>query len=328
LLNYKLNHATNHIQQRWQQAKKMHKAIEDILPRNQTGAKKELEKLSSLIDFAVDFGTHLLKWQADKMQSGDQHLVPILFFRNILELADSISILIKNSSVDPAKSLIRSLLENSFGLEYLLEKDQKNRSLSFNIWRTHKELKFYNKLDKNTKVGKQFLGEIKKDLYVKEFESDDPRLELEKKNAKNFLKLPHYISIEKEYQRTNSIRKNPNWFTLFDGPKDIEQLAKRLNHHSLYEFFYRRLSDNVHATDLVKGKLILNKNGQTDIIQIRFPKDAQDITIQTLNILVITYKNFYEKELPDKKDEFYKWYLKFCPLFKELRENELFKTTL
>ena len=78
----------------------------------------------------------------------------------------------------------------------------------------------------------------------------------------------------------------------------------------------------------MKGKLILNKNGQTDIIQIRFPKDAQDITIQTLNILVITYKNFYEKELPDKKDEFYKWYLKFCPLFKELRENELFKTTL
>jgi hypothetical protein len=262
----------------------MHKAIEYILPRNQTVVKKELEKLSSLIDIAVDFGTHLLKWQVEKTQSGDQHLVPILFFRNILELADSISILIKNSSVDPAKPLIRSLLENSFGLEYLLEKDQKNRSLSFNVWQIHEELKFLNKLEENTKVGKQLLGEIKKDKYVKEFKIDDPRLELEKKNATNFLKLPHYISIEKEYQRTNSIRKNPKWYTLFDGPQDIEQLAKKSNNHTLYEFFFRKLSYNVHATDLVKGKLILNKNGKTDIIQIRFPKDAQEITILTLNI--------------------------------------------
>jgi hypothetical protein len=306
----------------------MYKAIEDILPRNQIGVKKELEKLSSVIDFAIDFGTHLLKWQADKMQSGDQHLVPILFFRNILELADSISILIKNSSVDPAKSLSRSLLENSFGLEYLLEKDQKNRALSYNVWLTHKDLKLYDKLDKNTQAGKQFLGEIKKDLYVKEFESDDSVLEFAKQNSKDLLKLTLYRSIEEEYQRTNSIRKNPKWFTLFDGPTDIEQLAKRLNHHSLYEFFYRSLSDNVHATDLVKSKLVPNKNGQTDIIQIRFPKDAQNITNLTLNVLVITFLNFYEKELPNKKEEFTEWYLKFHPLFKELREKELFKTTI
>ena len=39
----------------------MHKAIEDILPRNQTGAKKELEKLSSIIDFAVDFWYTFIK---------------------------------------------------------------------------------------------------------------------------------------------------------------------------------------------------------------------------------------------------------------------------
>ena len=58
-------HATSHIQDRWQQAKKMYKSINDILPRNQTEVKAELEKLSSSIDNVVDFGTHLLKWQAE-----------------------------------------------------------------------------------------------------------------------------------------------------------------------------------------------------------------------------------------------------------------------
>lgn len=306
----------------------MFKAIEDILPRNQKEVKAELEKLASSIDSAVDFGTHLLKWQADKMQSGDQHLVPILFFRNILELADAISILIKSSSVDPAKPILRSLLENSFGLEYLLEKDKKNRALSYNVWIAHKDLKFYDKLSKKSQVGKQFSGEIKKDKHVKELKSEDSKIEFAKQNSEELLKLPIYQPIEIEYQRTNAIRKNPKWFALFNGPADVEQLAKRLNHHTLYEIAYRTLSDNVHATDLIKSKLVPNKNGQTDVIQIRFPKDAQNITNHTLNFLLLTYLNFYEKELPDRKSEFTKWYVGFKPLYKELRETELFSITL
>ncbi len=306
----------------------MYKAINDILPRNQTDVKAELEKLSSAIDNAVDFGTHLLKWQADKLQEGDHHLVPILFFRNILELADAISILIRNSSVDPAKPLLRSLLENSFGLEYLLEKDQKNRALSYNVWMAHKDLKFCEKLNESSQVGKQFSGEIKKDQHVKEFKRNASLLEAVKQNSLELLKLPLYEWIEKEYQRTYKVRKNPKWFALFDGPNDIEQLAKRLNHHTLYEIAYRNLSNNVHATDVMKSKLASNKNGQTDIIQIRFPKDAQNITVHTLNFLLMTYINFYEKKLPDKKVDFSNWYLEFQVIYRELRENKLFRIKL
>lgn len=306
----------------------MYKSIDNILPRNQTKVKTELEKLSSSIDNAVDFGTHLLKWQADKMQSDDQHLVPILFLRNILELADAISILIKNSSVDPAKPLLRSLLENSFGLEYLLEKDQKNRALSYNVWIAHKDLKFFEKFNDSSQVGKQFSGEIKKDQHVKEIENNNPILELGKRNSEELLKLPLYEPIEQEYQRTNKIRKNPKWFTLFDGPNDIKQLAKHLKHNTIYEIVYRILSDSVHATDVMKSKLAPNKNGQTDIIQIRFPKDAQNITIHTLNFLLMNYIYFYQKELPDKQADVSKWYSEFQIIYKELQENELFNIKL
>ncbi|HEU4790284.1 MAG TPA: hypothetical protein VFS71_11410, partial [Flavobacterium sp.] len=73
-------------------------AVENILPRNQNEVKKELEKMSSILDHAVDFGTHLLNWESEKPQIGDENIIPILFLRNIIETADAVSILIKNSS--------------------------------------------------------------------------------------------------------------------------------------------------------------------------------------------------------------------------------------
>ncbi len=306
----------------------MYKAIEDILPRNQKDVKIELEKLSSSVDNVVDFGTNILKWECDKMQSGDEYLIPILFFRNILELADSISILVKNSSVDPAKLLLRTLLENIFGLEYILEKKKKNRALSYNVWLAHRDIKFCEKLDKSSQVGKQLAGELKKDLHVKELEDNKSIVELVKSNSIKILKLPLYESIEFEYQRTKSIIKNPMWYSLFNGPRDTEQLAKRLNHHTLYEIIYRTLSNSVHATDILKGKIVANLNGQTDIIQIRYPKDAQNISVHTLNLLLMTFMNFIPKQLPNKQDDFYAWYKEFRIIYTDLRENELFKIKL
>ncbi|MGK0447478.1 MAG: hypothetical protein ACJA2M_001252 [Polaribacter sp.] len=308
----------------------MYKAIDDILPRDRTEVKTELEKLSSSIENVVDFGTHLLKWQADRRLSGDDVIVPILFLRNILEIGDAISILIKNSSVDPVKPLLRTLMENSFGLEYLLEKDKKNRALAYNVWVAHKDLKFIEKLNVSTQVGKQFSNEIKKDKYVNELKSDKHNLDAGKQNAKELLKLPHYIPIEKEYQRTKKkVKSNPMWYSLFDGPKNIEQLAKKLNYHTSYEINYRMLSDSVHANNNSKNKLFPNADGiTTDIIQIRFPKDAQMLTISALNILVMTYSNFYLKELPNKEAEFLEWYSSFRETFRELLEKELFKIKL
>lgn len=307
----------------------MYKAIDDILPRDQTEVRAELEKLSSSIENVVDFGTHLVKWQADKRLSGDDGIIPILFLRNILEISDAISILIKNSSIDPVKPLLRTLMENSFGLEYLIEKDKKNRALSYNVWLAHKDLKFIEKLNESTQVGKQLSNEIKKDKHVNELKSDKVNLDLGKKNAIELLKLPHYIPIENEYQRTNKENNNPMWYSLFDGPKNIEQLAKRLNHHTSYEIIYRILSDNVHANNNSKNKLTPNADGvTTDIIQIRFPKDAQMVTINTLNILLMTYSNFCQKELPNKKAEFSDWYSSFRETFRELREKQLFNIKL
>ncbi|RED37917.1 hypothetical protein DFQ10_1143 [Winogradskyella eximia] len=299
-----------------------YKSVDDILPREQSDVKELLHSFSNLIDEIVNFGTHMMKWETEKKLVGDENIIPLLFLRNILETADAISILIKNSSVDASKSSLRILLENVLSLEYLLEKDTKNRALSFIVWIAHKDLKFYQKLDGNTQVGKQFKAEFKKDSLIKNPALTDSIDYLHaKNNSEELLNLPIYSEVEKEYKRTESKIKNPNWYSLFAGPQNIQQLAKYLNRNAIYEIMYRGYSGNVHATDIYKGKLYPNDKNTVDIVQIRNPKDAQSISIDTVNYLLMSYLAYF-KRIPEKKLDFQNWYLIFKKDFDELRNKK------
>ena len=301
-----------------------YEGIDELLPRNQNDVKEELEKLSAILDNAVDFGTNLLKWQSARPQVGDDKIIPILFLRNIIETADAISLLVRHSSIDPAKSLVRTLLENVFSLEYLLEKDSKQRSLSYTVWLTHKDLKLCEKMNKESQHGKQFANEIGKDKLVNNINTHIEQILLLKQNSEALLKLPDYIPIEVEYQRIVATRKNPNWFTLFDGPTDVEQLAKYLKHHTLYEIIYRNLSDNVHGNNIFKSKLLKGSNGNVDIVQMRYPKDAQSTVTHAVNFLLLIYNEVISKVLPERNGDLIKWRQEFRKDHRLLIEHTFF----
>jgi hypothetical protein len=284
-------------------------AIENILPRSDNSQTKSLNSLSNLIDQAIDFGTNLQNWELQKDVKKDENIVPILFFRNILSVSDGISILIKKSSIDNSKSLIRVLLESIFSLEYLLQENTKERSLSYFVWNAHKDLKFLDQINPDTQSGKQMKSNITKDKFAKNINYNDfPKFLEEKRNAEELLKLPNYIPVENEYQRTNLKKKNPNWFTLYDGPLDFEQLASKVELNVLYQLHYRFYSKNIHSTDVHKGVVVPNDDGTGDIIQIRSWKGAISVSADTLNFILIAITTFQKKLLPEKHDDFLNWY--------------------
>jgi hypothetical protein len=302
--------------------------ITEILPRNQpVDLMNLLSKFSSVIDDAVNFGTNLLKWDAERKLKGDENLLPLLFLRNILELADSISILIKNSSIEACKPLLRSLIENTFGLEYLLEKKTKERALSFIVWQTHKNIKLHEKQDSSTPKGKHFKKELEKDKLLKDATEffDKPLLKEAIKNARDLLALPKYALIEKEYTSAISTKRNLNWYSLFNGPENIEQLAKYLNRHAFYEIFYRSYSGDVHTTNVFQKKVVHNEDGTASIIQIRYPEEAQSITSNSLNIIFIANTIYYKARLPERKSDFNIWYSELRIPFQELLANKFIK---
>ena len=83
-----------------------YKAIKEVLPRKQDKTlSKTLNQFARLIEDAINFGTHIAKWDAAKKRKGDSTLPPLLFFRNLLEIGDAISILVKKSSIETCNPL-------------------------------------------------------------------------------------------------------------------------------------------------------------------------------------------------------------------------------
>jgi hypothetical protein len=289
---------------------------------------KELEKILNAfswgLDRAVDFGSKVIKWDIETARGQDDNLPITLSLRHFIELIDGASILIKKASVDPAKLLLRGALETYFGLEYIFEKDTKQRCMSFLVWHAHKKLKTYRRLDNSTQQGKQFEQAIRKDEILSDFSLPTiPQLAAAIDNLENLLKLPLYQQSEAEYQRlVGQGEKNPPWYRLFNGPKKIEELAKQLNLSSFYEVLYRDWSGPTHGTDILQGKIFRNATETVDFVQIRYPKDAQSVVSWGITLSIRMYQTFIQHRLPDKKEELKNWYLTIRDLYQRVTSKE------
>ena len=190
-------------------------------------------------------------------------------------------------------------------------------------------MKLCEKLDSSTHIGKQFKAEFGKDKLMGDKNSlvDNPVISLVRSKAENLLKITKYKPIVNEFQKTADKIKNPNWFSLYSGPRNIEQLAKYLNHHGSYEILYRGFSGNVHSTNIFKSKLVQNNDGSIAIIQMRYAKDAQSVTLNTLNLLIYSLRIYYQSRLPEKENDYIKWYSEIREPFNQITSLEILNFT-
>lgn len=281
-----------------------------------------LKNLSDNLRKVVNFGTHILKWDIEKKRNGRDKNVPSVFLRNSIELGDAISLLIEKSSIDPAKILVRSLMESTFSLLYMIEKDEELRSHSFLICRLNKEIKYYKQFIKEEEISKSFVSKFIKQEPHFELENHCNPIEIKKViEAKESLLLENiYKEVNVEFQRTCNKNKkrnnNPNWYSLYDGPNNFENLCLYLNNTILYEFQYRKYSENVHPNSVMSGFTIAG-NDKADFLQIRNFKECKEVFYNGINLLIDVYREFIRMRLPEKQKEFDNWYLNYIPEFEK-----------
>ncbi|NEW79425.1 MAG: hypothetical protein GZ086_08395 [Gelidibacter sp.] len=281
-----------------------------------------LDKLSDTVDEIVNFGTQILSWDVKVKRGGKDKNVPSVFLRNSIELGDSISILIRKSSIDPSKILIRSLMENTIYARYMIEKNEDERAHSFLVCRANKDIRFYKQFIEAERISKNFVSKIKK--QEPDFELNNhcnpTKIKTVIKAKQELLKEPIYRDINIEYHRTCNKNKkrnnNPNWYSLFNGPENFEELCRYLEYTIIYEFQYRNYSENVHISNVMKGFVAAGDN-KADILQIRDFKDSKAVFYNVVNILLDLYREFINKRLPEKKNEFSNWCVNFEKLFEQ-----------
>lgn len=285
--------------------------IESIIPRElHPDLGKKLNHFSAHIDELVNFGAIILKWELEKTIS-DEDLPTALFLRNFLEQIDGVSILIKSSSVEPSKNLLRTALENLLYLEYLLEKETYNRSMSFLVWNHMNNNKNLERLIPTTDEYKKIEVLFSKDKFLSTQKPliYEPAEEL-LKIGNAILSSTKYQPFKTEYDKTKLKHKNNmSWYSLFGGPTTIKKLAEHLNQEMLYDGFFRSFSASTHGTDILHGKMKSNNEGELGILQIRNSENSKMITQNCYNLCLMLFRVFITNKLPDKMTDYNGWNL-------------------
>jgi hypothetical protein len=294
----------------------MTKAIEQILP---DGFPEEIEDtinhFKSSLDETVSFGTHVLKWDLeikDKVR-GDESVPPIMLLRHLLDLVDSIAILVAQGSADTAKILLRAAFECNMSLEYIFEKDTTQRSLAYMVTDLINQIKVLKKFNPDTIEGTTFNNVLNQettlDMKSVAEKFDLQKLILEKESI--FLK-PHFVPIYEEYQRLKGATKikRPSWHQFFDGPTNIISLAKYLKKEAMYELLYRQWSGAVHGSDVYLGKIgVGSVKGLVEVVQLRYFKDVQSVVSYAQHFIISSLRLYVTNRIPEKFPELQQWYL-------------------
>jgi hypothetical protein len=301
--------------------------IEEILPQTSIELKSVLDKLGSLLNESVSIGTHILKWDVEKLREGKDNNIPSVFLRNIIELADAISILISNCSIDPAKIIFRSLLESCYGLLYMLEDNEKQRAYCFMVYKSVEKIKQCNKWISSEKSHSQFKIKLSKDTLDVDLSRyfDHPDFIRVKKQREKLLEKPEFKPVYEEYLKTKKkIDREFHWYSLYNGPKNFIELTEFLGKTISYEFHYKIFSDNVHGTSVEKGFSNAG-GGKAQIIQIRDYENVQELFSHTITVLLELYIVFIRKRIPEKDPEFVTWFNAFKIPYLDITKKKLFE---
>ena len=286
----------------------------NIIPNEEEypDTKRILSHLSSLIDEMVNFGSWIFGWCLEKKLKGDYYAAPIILYRRSLELLDSISLLIKSSSVAPCKVMLRSLFETMMFLEYMTQDDFENRGRDFILCVKHKELYLLRQHLPEDPLYKEYIPKFSRDNLAKYIPI--PRIpDLKAKIAvkMEFVNSSFYTSSQESYQAIAKQRKSRSpkwWFNLHGGPNDLKDLADKLNRPLQYEVLYREWAGYAHGTGSFDGQVEVAGPETLKIIQLRLPENAEFITMLTLGFETTIFKTMINQYAKEREPELSAWF--------------------
>ena len=286
--------------------------IPEILPREILDAhlREVLGQLSLGLERTANFGTHIMQWFADVHSPEKHRIVFIMLLRQYLELLDAVSILVRQSSIDPCKLVLRSMFEVFLSLQYMLQEDTKNRAGAYVVTYIERVLKAYREADPSTPEGQERRRRLNanQSFPVPEFPID-PAWASNVQMLQAELASEEYELARKEYEKLRAHRiANPRWYSLFGGPSTIEQLAGRVKLSALYESHYRSWSQPLHGTDIFANKLFPDALGNTNVVQLRFVGDAQSVCADAFTMSAHLFRSFVSSLLPQHEEETQAWY--------------------
>ena len=234
----------------------------------------------------------------------------VLLGLHVVEVTDSIAVLIRHCCVSPAKNLLRSQMEAMFGIEYIAKSDSERKAIQYLVAHAHARIDWYRKLDPTAETGKQLNAQLRKDSTFNELKIVELDTTANVDNLRNMLGRHEYADVETEWQRVRQQRQGQIWwYSLFDGPKRIEDLATAVGDHAWYEILYRIYSGEVHATNAIESLHATHETRKGAYQPLRYPTDLPTVAQFAASMAVRTYSCLIRMLCPNEWQSFAGWYL-------------------
>lgn len=271
--------------------------------------KETIEQASNVLDSVIiRFGEVQNEMTTGTSRKDDfVDTVIILFIRKIMEQLDAINVLYSVGSFEPAQIILRSLIENIVGLEFILKDHTKKRAAAYYLEHHYQELdksKIY--FNPESEYGKLIIAQKGKD----EFDKDCEKLEKKKEALKRLIKS------KTVFQETDIARKNKldakkkqsknkkkiyiQWYEVCSNITSIYGLMKEIGYEKYYDGIYGGLSFESHGLNATMG-MSADENGLS-LKWIRNPEGGRS-TFELACIFSIGALHKIYQYLGDEKSE-------------------------
>lgn len=204
--------------------------------------------------------------------------------------------LVANSCGIGAIPVLRSVFEGTLGLLYLLSDDKKyiDRALSWLVADVHTRIKARQLLEPGTQRGEQYAQ-----LYAKEFakvikNTPNDKIAAEIKQLKQLLQTPQFAPVTAEYNQTKrQYKRDPDWFSLYGGPKNRADLASILGKGAIYRLLYGDWSTLAHGNDL--RRYVFDGSGMPTFDGVRRPNELQFVSQLSAFLLIEASRTMIQK---------------------------------
>lgn len=129
----------------------------------------------------------------------------------------------------------------------------------------------------------------------------------EQVELRRLLDSPQLAPIEAEFQRVKALMKRPpKWYSLFGGPNNLRDLARRLSQESDYLVFYPAWSSTSHASSM--SALTAMSSGKGAFYGLRNPRPMRESASLAAGSLLRATREMLEKFRPG--EDYTAWYVR------------------
>lgn len=289
-------------------------SFEPILNREMAKVigKEIIDIASPALQEAINFSTNLYQRINSSKKGRKEEAFPLLaLYLHVIQAIDGVEVLISQSCGAPANLILRSAFEAKLSIEYICEKKGNKRSAAWAVKHILEEIDYYQNYNPSSPKGVQFRETWEEDgwgQFIGLPSLVDASTAIE--GLKEKLKKPPYSDVYKDYCRTiKPNRRTPEWYSLYEGPKNLWELSHYLKHGVEYEMLYRIWSKQSHANDTHHLTLPM-PDGTSILDPLRNPLVLVTVSSGALTIVLESTLLMIKEFRPDEIAHFRDWHRK------------------